>query len=265
MKYANKSATGDAGEYFFAFTIADVLKWPCRLLDIDIGIDAQIEVLADDGVSLGDMIAVQIKATTKQARSVRISAKHLGYWQSVKSPVIIALVCLETQKIYWRTLPRPRRPLNVARGPKATIAIKFDETEDLLDVTSKDALRKLAYAERKAKIRAVLREVEKDAKHVIAETTEEDRIDRGPGPDHYIDLIDTVRSINERLARLHPGVIAIRKQIGTCGYRRALKLATEARDSLRLFIDGTRDSFSEAQLRDRDAYFEYHSMTNLLL
>lgn len=156
-------------------------------------------------------------------------------------------------------------PLNVARGPEATVTIKFDEIENLLDETSKDALRKLAYAKSKAKIRAVLRGVVNDAKHVIAETTEDDRIDRGPGPDHYIDLIDMVRSIDARLTRLRPRVIAVRTQIGTCGYKSALKLAVEARDGLRFFIDAHKDSFDEAQLRDRDAYFEYHPMANLSL
>ncbi|CAK1314620.1 Uncharacterised protein [Burkholderia pseudomallei] len=265
MKYANKNAIGHAGEYFFAFTITDVLKWPCRLLDIDIGIDAQVEVLADDGESLGDVIAVQVKATSKRARSVKVTAEHVRYWESVKTPVIIALVCLQTRKIYWRTLPRSKQATRRLGSSGVEVTVKFDEAKDLLHDASKEALRKLAYAKTKAKIRNVLHGVVRKARYVIAETTEEERISVGPGPDHYIELIETVRAIEDRLSRLRPQVIAVKEHIGTCGYRKALALAIEASDRLRWFIDEAKESFTDQQLRDRDAYFEYHSMGKLSL
>ena len=60
MKYPEKAANGDAGEFFFAYKVASVLKWPCRLLDIDIGIDAQVEILNEDGTSTGRFVAFQV-------------------------------------------------------------------------------------------------------------------------------------------------------------------------------------------------------------
>ena len=44
MKYPLGTANGDAGEFFAAYKIAKELGWPCRLFDIDIGIDAQVSV-----------------------------------------------------------------------------------------------------------------------------------------------------------------------------------------------------------------------------
>ena len=61
MKYPLKAANGDAGEFFFEYQIAYVLKWPCRLFDIDIGIDAQVEVMKNDETSTGRFVAFQIK------------------------------------------------------------------------------------------------------------------------------------------------------------------------------------------------------------
>ncbi|MCI5162057.1 MAG: hypothetical protein D3917_08545 [Candidatus Electrothrix sp. AX5] len=55
LKYTKKKAIGDAGEYFFAYTVATILGWPCRLLDIDIGIDAQVEILDGDQNSTGSV------------------------------------------------------------------------------------------------------------------------------------------------------------------------------------------------------------------
>src|SRR5690242_4709435 len=64
MKYSGKTASGDAGEFFFAYQVASVLGWPCRLFDIDIGIDAQVEVLDEDGKSAGNFVAFQVKTTS---------------------------------------------------------------------------------------------------------------------------------------------------------------------------------------------------------
>ncbi|UWH26261.1 DUF4365 domain-containing protein [Aeromonas veronii] len=101
MKYTEDKATGDAGEYFFAYTITNILQWPCRLLDIDIGIDAQIEILDGNRQSTGKFIAVQIKSTRDPNRdSISVEKKHIDYWSSVETPVILALVNLSNDRIY---------------------------------------------------------------------------------------------------------------------------------------------------------------------
>lgn len=69
MYYAKENRNGDIGEYYFAYWITQTFGWPCRLLDIDIGLDAQIEICDESDKALGQFIAVQIKSTdTKKCR-----------------------------------------------------------------------------------------------------------------------------------------------------------------------------------------------------
>lgn len=44
-KYTAKNISGDAGAYLIAYTATHRLGWPCRILGIDIGVDAELEVL----------------------------------------------------------------------------------------------------------------------------------------------------------------------------------------------------------------------------
>ena len=87
-----KNAVGDAGEFFFAYRVSSELRWPCRLIDIDIGIDAQIEILDSDLRSTGKFVAVQVKATEVGRRIWRVSRRHIKYWNSISVPVFVALV-----------------------------------------------------------------------------------------------------------------------------------------------------------------------------
>jgi hypothetical protein len=47
VEYPKRSRNGDAGELLVAFTTNRVFGWPCRLLDIDIGVDAELEIMED--------------------------------------------------------------------------------------------------------------------------------------------------------------------------------------------------------------------------
>ncbi|MDW9232039.1 hypothetical protein C7S15_5639 [Burkholderia cepacia] len=82
MLYTLKKASGDAGEYFFAYKIASVLKWPCRLTGIDIGIDAQVEVMDDNQLSTGQFVAFQVKATSKEEKTAFMSIHRI--WNTGK-------------------------------------------------------------------------------------------------------------------------------------------------------------------------------------
>lgn len=113
MIYQKSSAYGHAGEYLFAYWISRYFGWPCRLLSVDMGIDAQVEMFADDTKSTGAFISVQVKTTSRQMvenLSVRVSLDNLGYWNSQHEPVVIVLISLnktnvnDEPEIYWRHL-----------------------------------------------------------------------------------------------------------------------------------------------------------------
>lgn len=113
MIYPKSSAYGHAGEYLFAYWISRYFGWPCRLLSVDMGIDAQVEMFADDTKSTGAFIAVQVKTTSRlmgESLSVRVGLDNLGYWNSQHEPVVIVLISLNKShingepEIYWRHL-----------------------------------------------------------------------------------------------------------------------------------------------------------------
>lgn len=58
-KYKSTGVTGRAGELYFAYWIVRYFNWPCRLLDIDVGIDAQVEIFEDE-ISTGDFLRFKL-------------------------------------------------------------------------------------------------------------------------------------------------------------------------------------------------------------
>jgi hypothetical protein len=97
-KYTKDMAQGDWGEYYFAYKVIKTFGWPCRILDIDIGIDAQIEILDKEFNTTGRFIGVQVKTTKK----LSIKDKHIAYWRSCEFPVIIVHVDPKSKEmLYW--------------------------------------------------------------------------------------------------------------------------------------------------------------------
>jgi hypothetical protein len=138
MKYTLKAASGDAGEYFFAYQIAHVLKWPCRLLDIDIGIDAQVEVLDKDRISSGRFIAVQVKARLDDGPSYRyVSEAQLAYWLELDVPVFVVLVNLTDQAMY---LHRISKKVSYYRTPEGAVRIDFDAENEIFSSATAERL-----------------------------------------------------------------------------------------------------------------------------
>jgi hypothetical protein len=125
MKYPKKTAHGDAGEFFFAYQIASILKWPCRLFDIDIGIDAQVEILDEKGVSSGKFVAFQIKTTNAEDHSAcsYVDEEHLAYWRSLDVPVFVVLVDLPKRAMYLRQIIKSEAYPTTDKG---SIRIEFD-------------------------------------------------------------------------------------------------------------------------------------------
>ncbi|WP_019101863.1 DUF4365 domain-containing protein [Chromobacterium haemolyticum] len=134
MKYSIGTANGDAGEFFFAYQVASVLKWPCRLFDIDIGIDAQVEIINADRISTGRFVAFQIKATSGDEQDCRyVSMRQLNYWRELELPVFVVLVDLSNEVMYLHrvTIDREYSPTK-----KGLVRIDFDLTQDRFTVNS---------------------------------------------------------------------------------------------------------------------------------
>lgn len=117
MKYPIGTANGDAGEFFAAYKIAKVLGWPCRLFDIDIGIDAQVEILTDARESTGRFVALQVKATSNEEADCRyVSPRQLQYWRSLEIPVFVALVDLQNEQMFLHLVEATREYEQTKKG-----------------------------------------------------------------------------------------------------------------------------------------------------
>lgn len=100
MKYTEKNQIGDAGEHYFSYKIIQMFKSPCRLQNIDIGIDAVIELINQNEESTGEFIFVQIKTSKNETIKHTIKLQHLLYWDLIKHPVILVGVSLYTENIF---------------------------------------------------------------------------------------------------------------------------------------------------------------------
>lgn len=185
MKYPLDTATGDAGEFFFAYKIANELNWPCRLFDIDIGIDAQVEILDSDQTSTGRFVAFQIKATRDPEKQYAyVAQRQLTYWQSLKLPVFIVLVNLSTRKMFLQLVARNRDYADPTG--QGNVRIDFDPRKDCFSTRSGKKIA--AAAERTA-----LAYIRKHLDAIRAGITEIHEaiasLDVGPNGQDFVDLI----------------------------------------------------------------------------
>lgn len=106
MVFAKNSAIGKAGENYFAYWILRNFGWPCRLLDIDIGIDAQIEVLNENNRPTGNCLPVQIKTTNSEKLKLQIETEHLNQWSQMNESVLLVLIDFKiaAPNIYYKEI-----------------------------------------------------------------------------------------------------------------------------------------------------------------
>jgi hypothetical protein len=164
MKYPIETANGDAGEFLFAYRIATVLKWPCRLFDIDIGIDAQVEIIGDGGVSTGRFVAFQIKATSAEDRDCcYVSKAQLAYWKELELPVFVVLVDLAKEALFLHCVVNDRDyPLT----PKGRVRIDFDLATDLFTANSGSLIAAAAEQSALTHVRTHLRVANRGAERI---------------------------------------------------------------------------------------------------
>ena len=158
MQYEQRAANGHAGEYFFAYKVTRILSWPCRLIDVDIGIDAQVEILNSRRSSVGRFVAVQIKARENKQTDIYVSESHIDYWKKLEMPVIAALVDLKDEEIYLHEIdPKYAYPIT----PRGEVKISFDFTKDLFDASKAELFEQAGHKADIAKVHAQLQAPEK--------------------------------------------------------------------------------------------------------
>lgn len=139
MQYSLTNINGDAGEHLVAARIIKLFKFPCRLIGIDIGIDAEIEIIDNDYKSTGKFVRCQIKTTSSDRFYLYIKEEHIIYWNKMSMPVVVFLVHLETEKIYWHCVDEIEKYEKVESGYKVT----FDEGA-ILVTENKERFKEIA-------------------------------------------------------------------------------------------------------------------------
>lgn len=130
MKYDTKLINGDSGEYFVAYKMTRLLGWPCRLYGVDLGVDAELEILNNDKTSTGNIIKLQIKSTESSPSdrdvSIYLDDRHIQYWKRFCIPVIICAVDLIKEEVYWKQVKDTEA---YASGGESRL-IKFSRVSD---------------------------------------------------------------------------------------------------------------------------------------
>jgi hypothetical protein len=104
-KYDSKNLVGDAGEHLVASFFLSRLGCIYRKQpEADIGIDGEIEILKNDGESTGKIIKTQVKSKKylKLPKVEYIESRDYDYWRLLSLPVIVLLVDVDKNKIYWK-------------------------------------------------------------------------------------------------------------------------------------------------------------------
>jgi len=143
MKYQIRNRNGDIGEHLVAFRIMKLLGWPCRLLSIDLGINAEVEVCNAQSESTGDIIRLQIKSTDSHDGGDRLTIytdeRHVNYWKNYCAPVVFVGVDLKTETVFWRQITSLGNYDTDGQSKK----IGFCTKHDLLDAETADKWRGL--------------------------------------------------------------------------------------------------------------------------
>lgn len=183
MKYTLQNINGDAGEHLLAAKVIKLFGYPCRLIGIDIGLDAEIEIIDDNLKSTGEFLKCQIKTRMDNLLYVYVDGEHIGYWNKINIPVIIFLVQLETEQIYWHCID----DITKYRKTKLKYVVEFNQ-ENVLERSNKENFRNLSYY-------PIIRELEKIYDDAYCQVVEDEIIRK----EEYdlINLEDFVLHINK--------------------------------------------------------------------
>jgi len=170
VEYQKRSINGDAGEYLVAYRVTKLLHLPCRLLPIDLGVDAEIELLNQKGESTGDVIKVQIKSFDKipagDTYSVYVDERHITYWKRFCLPLIVCCVDLSTERVFWQRIDNFKAYHTDGESKKITFRIPDDE----LIASSRDELMRFVYPDESKQIERLFNDV-KTKVHALPSST----------------------------------------------------------------------------------------------
>lgn len=159
MEYNKRSINGDAGEYLLAYKMIKILGWPCRLYGIDLGVDAEIEIMDENSHSTGNLIKIQVKAVQKiqhnDSVSIYVDDRHIEYWRTFCLPVIVCCIDLETENVYWKQITCTEAYRSNGTSRKVT----FDLKSDLLTENSLAELSKLISPDNTEEINGTIQEI----------------------------------------------------------------------------------------------------------
>jgi len=215
-KYTKSAAQGDWGEYYFAYKVIKTFGWPCRILDIDIGIDAQIEILDKEFNTTGRFIGVQIKTADK----LQITDRHIKYWRSCEFPIIIVHISPKTKKMSYLHVDKT--------SPKE----KFRSLDNfkIFDANQTDALRELTFNDVIGKSKFFHEKISSKLHHIGQETNSDS--------EHYIDLeicdgfMSDLDRLRDELIEYRTIILPIYKVVNDCGYSEVLKLYSDTREQV---------------------------------
>lgn len=156
MKYSRTNINGDAGEHLFASRVIYEFGFPCRLQNIDIGIDAEVEITDKNLRSTGNIVKAQVKSTESDKMYVYVSGEHIQYWNELSFPVIVILVHLKTDCIFWHCVDNIEEYDLTDSGYK----IKFDE-KNKLNYLAKERFVEISLFPLKQKIISIYRKAYK--------------------------------------------------------------------------------------------------------
>ncbi|RPA30936.1 DUF4365 domain-containing protein [Shewanella frigidimarina] len=112
-------------------------EWIIReITERDYGIDLYVEIIGDNGLVTGDLVALQVKSTKAvhfngKGKSTLSGIKRttLNYWIGLPVPVFVLLVDLSDEKVYWCNIDSDRR-LGYYKGDTFTFSLKFNLQQD---------------------------------------------------------------------------------------------------------------------------------------
>lgn len=156
QEYQKRSKNGDAGEYFAAFKFTKIFGWPYRMLDVDLGVDAEVEILDNNGLSTSDLVKLQIKTfdkiTSEESKKIYVSPEHIGYWKKFCLPIVVVCVDLQNERIYWKPVTATE---SYASGGLSNV-ISIDLSSDELNSSSKSKFLSLVTPEESKNIENLL-------------------------------------------------------------------------------------------------------------
>ena len=110
--YSRAAQNGDLGMRLVETCVEEELGWKFRPKPLaDVGIDGEIEVVAENREASGRLIAVQVKCGKSYFRSmteehirIRVSKSHMTYWIDHSIPVVVIVCDPRDRRCYWKLI-----------------------------------------------------------------------------------------------------------------------------------------------------------------